>query len=302
MSRRLLELDPRLGIPAPWCRRLVGLVLAPGVLFWVPWPGLGAWADAFDPAAVNLGLVVRVWIPVWFALSWLAATAAVSGLFAACLVVLLATGRHSGPGNALLDPLLIRLRPVARRLARDCVARGFNMIAFMGSELPGIVSLRRGGLAGATSAETERIDQPTSGRRALLGAAAMIAACTTGLGLLAALLDGRGLAMVGVIAVLPIFFGLTAAAGALLNVPGAWRIATADLDGVRIATPLGEICFAPTDAVLVVEARRRPDTILVRFVRTDGVTRRVTCSRAGFEHLITCWASHARTDAELGGA
>jgi hypothetical protein len=79
------------------------------------------------------------------------------------------------------------------------------------------------------------------------------------------------------------------------------RTVTADPLGVEVSPLFGRSQrFSPADSVILVQGRRWPGLVFVQLLRTDGVTRRVACSRAGFEHLIACRAA-APGEAGLDG-
>jgi hypothetical protein len=70
------------------------------------------------------------------------------------------------------------------------------------------------------------------------------------------------------------------------------RTVTADPLGVEVSPLFGRSQhFSPADSVILVQGRRWPGLVFVQLLRTDGVTRRVACSRPGFEHLIACWSA-----------
>jgi hypothetical protein len=102
----------------------------------------------------------------------------------------------------------------------------------------------------------------------------------------------------------PIYFAIAT----FLGILGVWilgssllfRSVAADPSGVEVSPLFGSSQhFSPTDSVILVHGRW-PGLVFVQLLRTDGVTRRVACSRPGFDHLIACWAA-AHGEAGLNG-
>jgi hypothetical protein len=104
----------------------------------------------------------------------------------------------------------------------------------------------------------------------------------------------------------PVYFAIAT----FLGIQGVWvlgsslhlRTVVADPTGVEVSPAIGRAeRFTPEDSVVLVQGRW-PGLVFVQLLRTDGVTRRVACSRPGFEHLIACWAAHWGADVESGDA
>jgi hypothetical protein len=84
---------------------------------------------------------------------------------------------------------------------------------------------------------------------------------------------------------------------------GLFRQAIAEPGCVAVGGPTWalntvEDRFTLENAVIVVERWSLGGVRVVRLLRSDGRSQRLYCSAEGFEHLIACWAAHARTDAE----
>jgi hypothetical protein len=159
-----------------------------------------------------------------------------------------------------------------------------------GGHVPTVESARENEL----TPETEVIDRPTTIAVGVLGWLHLAIAAALAWGWCAVPFHGRESAvLVGLASVwlaLGVYSAITGVR--ILGSDLPLRTVTADPLGVEVSPLFGRSQrFSPADSVILVQGRRWPGLVFVQLLRTDGVTRRVACWRAGFEHLIACWSA-----------
>jgi hypothetical protein len=285
-----------------WSHRLdVAIIGASlGVVVWL---GLGlaialAADDAglFQPPRYSTWAVVAV--PVWAmsgVVCWLAFPL-VAAAFRLAIEKLTGVDQRAEPLPRLGDCLSAATRGDSQTLGSIFASEADEAGLARVEHILGSLADNRGELA---VWEAEHVERARDGSAVVIATGGLVSGLVLGAAALSFILHGAMHLAALSFAMLSAASFLVFWSGCALGLHAALRAAIAGPLGVTVSPIIGrDVAFTPTDAVVIVEGRHAPGLWCVRLFRRDGVSRRLVCSTPGFEHLITCWAAHARADAE----